>query len=204
MDSLRLQHGHELLLMEVMWDEPWCVDVHPSNGEGGVTSFRDDKVYISNGLTRAYSIPWRPASNVGVSSILQGQCSRDGELLRQGVCRRRRDAGSHQHDERLSKPRGIAWRPDGVRAWVSHLLIPKTVEDLRRCSRRPGRQANVGIIRSSQRTMAVIPRDAEHHTCTPPADTILWIPNNMLNSNACSCLKSAGADEYLPPRRFAP
>jgi len=174
------------LLAEVpVGAEPWCVDVHPSNGEVWVTSFRNDKVYIIDGAARAvidsvatgfetFGIAFNPAGTVALVT-----CTGADKIQAIDVATRTITNTINVY----RRPRGIAWRNDGVRAWVSHLLMPEPIDRLTTVFTATWTTSNVTINQVFGTDNAGYPSTMQNITLAPaPADTILWIPNNMINT----------------------
>jgi YVTN family beta-propeller protein len=174
------------LLAEVpVGREPWCVDIHPTNGEVWVTSLRDDHVYIIDGPSRAvidsiatgfetFGVAFNPAGTVALVTA-------SGADKIQAI-----DVASRTITNTMNvyrRPRGIAWRPDGQRAWVSHLLMPEFIGRLTAVFPATWTTQNIAINQVFGTDNAGYPSTMQNITLAPaPADTILWIPNNMINT----------------------
>ena len=165
--------------------EPWCVDVHPTNGEVWVTSLRDDHVYIIDGPARAvvdsvatgyetFGVAFNPAGTVALVTA-----SGADKIYAIDVATR-----TITHTLNVyRRPRGIAWRNDGVRAWVSHLLMPEFIGRMTTVFTATWTTSNININQVFGTNNAGYPSTMQNITLAPaPADTILWIPNNMINT----------------------
>jgi YVTN family beta-propeller protein len=177
-----------MLLAEIpVGREPWCVDVHPTNGEVWVTSMRDDHVYILDGASRTvvdsvaagfetFGVAFDPAGTVALVTA-----SGSDEIFVVDVASR---AITHTFDV-YRRPRGIAWSHDGTRAWVSHLLMPEYFGKLTAIDAgswtltQINLQQVFGLDRggylSSMQNIALAPA---------PGDSILWIPNTLINTKS--------------------
>ena len=165
--------------------EPWCVDVHPTNGEVWVTSLRDDHVYIIDGPARTvvdsvatgfetFGVAFNPAGTVALVTA-------SGADKVYAI-----DVATRTITNTLNvyrRPRGIAWRNDGVRAWVSHLLMPEFIGRVTTVFTATWTTSNINVNQVFGTNNAGYPSTMQNMTLAPaPADTILWIPNNMINT----------------------
>jgi YVTN family beta-propeller protein len=76
------------------------------------------------------------------------------------------------------RPRGIAWRSDARRAWITHLLMPEFFGRLSTYFPSTGTIAQILSSSCSIGLRRIPEHDAEHHPAPPPFDNILWIPAN--------------------------
>jgi YVTN family beta-propeller protein len=174
------------LLAEVpVGSEPWCVDIHPTNGEVWVTSLREDKVYIIDAPSRTviatidtafetFGVAFNPAGTVALVTAT-------GADKIQAIDVATRTVTNTMNVYR--RPRGIAWKADGLRAWVSHLLMPEFLGRMTTVFPATWTTSNIIINQVFGTDNAGYPSTMQNITLAPaPADTILWIPNNMINT----------------------
>ncbi|MBZ0268968.1 DUF11 domain-containing protein, partial [bacterium] len=172
--------------------EPWGLAMHPTNGEVWVTSSRDDQVYVVDAATKTvvdsiaagygtYGVAFNPAGDV---ALVTATGSDDIFVV---------DVASHSIVESLAdantierRPRAIAWRADGQRAFVSHLVTPG------------GRGLVTAVFASSWTTHNInvdaivdggdlngAPSVLQNIALAPaPADSLLWLPTTLLNADA--------------------
>lgn len=168
--------------------EPWCVDVHPSNGEVWVTSMRENKIYVIDGPSRTvittidnlgfdlFGVAFNPAGTIALATA-----SGSDEVLEI-------DAATRAVTHRVAvyrRPRGIAWRPDGARAWITHLLMPEFFGRLSTYFVSTSSVATIPINQTFGATLAGYPTCMQNATLAPPPyDVQLWIPNEMINTSA--------------------
>ncbi len=178
--------GSAFLADVIVGAEPWTLDIHPTNGEVWVTSMAENKVYIIDGPSRTvlttidnlgfdtYGVAFNPAGTAALVSAAGSDQLFEIDTATRTVSRT---------VSVYRRPRGIAWRADGNRAWVSHLLMPEFFGRLSTYFIATGTvsqiliqqvfHANNGGYPSTMTNVAVAP---------PPNDNMLWIPNNMINT----------------------
>ena len=181
--------GSSALLAEIpVGSEPWTVDVHPSNGEVWVTSMGENKVYVIDGPSRSvittidnlgfetYGVAFNPA---GTAALVTASGSDQIFEI---------DAATRSVTRTLSvyrRPRGIAWRNDGARAWVSHLLMPEFFGRLTTYFVSTGTKSEIFINQSFAAQTGGYPSTVQNITLAPaPLDSMLWMPNNLINTSA--------------------
>jgi YVTN family beta-propeller protein len=183
------QGGNEnQLLAEVpVGKEPWCVDVHPTNGEVWVTSFREDKVYIVDRASRSvittiptafetFGVCFNPAGTVALVTATGADKVQAIDVATRTI--------THTMNV-YRRPRGIAWKSDGTRAWVSHLLMPEFLGRMTIVFPDTWTTSSPIINQVFGTDNAGYPSTMQNLTVAPaPADTVLWIPNNMINTTA--------------------
>jgi large repetitive protein len=167
--------------------EPWCVDVHPTNGEAWVTSMRDNKVTIIDVATRTvidsiqvgfdtFGVSFDPQ---GINALVTGSGSDEIYLI---------DVATRTISATLPcyrRPRGIAWRADGQRAWVTHLLMPEFLGRLTTVFPDTHTTSQIIIFQTFGQQNGGYPSTMQNCTVAPaPYDNLLWIPNNMINTTA--------------------
>ena len=168
--------------------EPWCVDTHPSNGEVWVTSMGENRIYVIDGPSRSvlttiddlgfetFGVAFNPA---GTAALVTASGS--DEILEVSVATR----SISRRVNVYRRPRGIAWRPDGARAWVSHLLMPQFFGRLSIYFTATGTTSEIVINQVFHPTVGGYPTAMQNLTLAPPPfDVQLWIPNNMINTSA--------------------
>ena len=180
-------NANQLLAEVPVGKEPWCVDVHPTNGEVWVTSLREDKIYIINGAARSviatiptafetFGVCFNPAGTVALVTA-------SGADKVQAINVATRTVTNTMSVYR--RPRGIAWRSDGERAWVSHLLMPEGIGRMTTVFPATWTTSSPFINQVFGTNNAGYPSTMQNLTLAPaPADSILWIPNNMINTTA--------------------
>ncbi|MBZ0268263.1 hypothetical protein K8I85_08905 [bacterium] len=169
--------------------EPWCVDVHPSNGEAWVTSMAENKVTIIDVATRTvidsiqvgfdtYGVSFNPA---GTKALVTGTGS-DHIYLIDVVTRAVTDSLPTYR-----RPRGIAWRADGERAWITHLLMPEFIGKLTTYYPDTNTTGELFIFQNFGQESGGYPSTMQNITLAPPPfDNYLWLPNNLINTTAGS------------------
>ncbi len=169
--------------------EPWCVDMHPTNGEVWVTSLREDKVYIVDAASRTvltsipvgfetFGVAFNPAGTIALVTATGADKVYAIDVNTRAVTNTM---------STYRRPRGIAWKADGTRAWVSHLLMPEFHGRLTIVFPATWTTATSAINQIFDAELAVsgYPSTMQNITVAPaPADTILYIPNNMINTTA--------------------
>lgn len=168
--------------------EPWTVDIHPSNGEVWVTSMAENRVYVIDGPSRSvittidnlgfetYGVAFNPA---GTAALVTASGS--DQLFEI-------DAATRSVTRTLStyrRPRGIAWRNDGARAWITHLLMPEFFGRVTQYFVATGTKSEILVNQVFHPNNGGYPSTVQNITLAPaPGDTLLWIPNNMINTTA--------------------
>lgn len=168
--------------------EPWCVDVHPSNGEVWVTSMGENRIYVIDGPARAvlttidnlgfetFGVAFNPTGSAALVTA-----SGSDEILEVSVATR---TISHRINV-YRRPRGIAWRADGARAWVSHLLMPQFQGRLTTYFTATGTGSEIIINQVFHPTFGGYPSTVQNITLAPPPYEVqLWMPNNLINTSA--------------------
>jgi YVTN family beta-propeller protein len=165
--------------------EPWCVDIHPTNGEVWVTSNRDDRIIIIDAATRAvvdsiatgyetFGVAFSPD---GTQAVVTATGSDEVSLI---------DVASRQITSTAKvyrRPRGIAWAPDGSRAWVSHLLTPSYFARLTVVDAATGETSEILMRQVFGTDRAGYPSAMQNISLAPaPGDSLLWIPCELINS----------------------
>lgn len=181
-----LAPGANTLLAEIPVDrEPWCLDIHPTNGEIWVTSLRDDRITIIDGPSRTvvgtidtgfetFGVAFDPAGTNALVTVTGA----DRVLLIDVASR-----SITRTFDVYRRPRGIAWRADGRRAWVSHLLMPEyfgrlTVVDVDSAATR-----EIDLLQCFGSDRAGYPSGMQNITLGPaPDDSLLWMPMTLINS----------------------
>lgn len=165
--------------------EPWCVDIHPTNGEVWVTSYRDDQVTIIDAASRTvidsidtgfetFGVAFSPD---GSQAIVTASGSDD--VLRIDVATRTITSTTDVY----RRPRGIAWDPDGSRAWVSHLLTPSYFARLTQVDPTDGSTSEILMRQVFGTERAGYPSAMQNLSLAPaPGDSLLWIPCVLINS----------------------
>lgn len=166
--------------------EPWCVALHPFRPEAWVTSMANHRVYIVDTVTRAVT-----------DSIDAGYETFGVAFNPQGTVALVTATGSNQvfafdvetHATLATlpvylRPRGICWRGDGGRAWVSHLLMPEFQGRLTTVFSSTWTTAPSAVNQVFGQNLAGYPSTMQNITLAPaPGDTLLWIPNNMIHTS---------------------
>jgi YVTN family beta-propeller protein len=177
------------LLAEVpVGAEPWCVDIHPSNGEVWVTSMGENKVYVLDGPSRSvittidnlgfetFGVAFNPA---GTAALVTASGSDQLFEINTATRAVSRTVSVYR------RPRGIAWRADGVRAWVTHLLMPEFLGRLTVYFISTGTTSTIAINQVFHPNNGGYPSTVQNATLAPPPnDAMLWLPNNMINTTA--------------------
>lgn len=168
--------------------EPWCVDVHPDNGEAWVTSMGEGRVYIVDVATRTVitTIDDLGFETFGVSFSPDGQkalvtASGSNQLF---VI----DVDTRTVTDTLSvyrRPRGIAWRADGGRAWVTHLHIPDFNGWLTTFFESTTTTSQIQIKQTFTTQFGGYPSNMQNISAGPvPFSDWLWLPNTLINASA--------------------
>ncbi|HMB71697.1 MAG TPA: FlgD immunoglobulin-like domain containing protein [bacterium] len=166
--------------------EPWCVALHPFEPEAWVTSLANHRVYIVDTLTRAvtdsldagyetFGVAFNPQGTIALVTS-----SGSAEIF---VFDTETRALLAQLPVYL-RPRGICWRGDGARAWVSHLLMPEFQGRLTTVFASTLTTAPSAINQVFGLNLAGYPSTMQNIALAPaPGDTLLWIPNNMIHTS---------------------
>jgi len=167
--------------------EPWCVDVHPSNGEAWVTSMRDNKVTIIDVATRTvvdsiqvgfdtFGVSFNPA---GTKAVVTGTGSDHIYFV---------DVATHAVTDSFPtyrRPRGIAWRADGERAWITHLLMPGFLGRMTTFFPDTKTTSQIIISQTFGQESGGYPSTMQNITLAPaPFNNYLWMPTNLINTTA--------------------
>jgi YVTN family beta-propeller protein len=166
--------------------EPWCIDVHPGNGEAWVISMAENRIYVID--TDTYSVittiddlgfeTYGVAFNPSGSTALVTATGSD-EVFAVDVATR----AITQTFDVYRRPRGIAWKADGTRAWVSHLLMPEFFGRLTTVFPATWTTAEIFLQQVFHPDNGGYPSTMQGITLAPPPhDDYLWIPNNMINT----------------------
>ncbi|MBZ0269308.1 hypothetical protein K8I85_14235 [bacterium] len=165
--------------------DPWCVDIHPTNGEVWVGSHRDDEVTILDAATRTViaSIPTGfetfgvAFSPDGTKAIVTATGS--DEVMEIDVATRT----VTRTVDVYRRPRGIVWTEDGTRAFVSHLLTPSYFGRLTEIDPAAWTATEILLRQVWDVDRAGYPSAMQNLSIAPaPGDSILWIPNVLINS----------------------
>ncbi len=168
--------------------EPWCVDVHPDNGEAWVTSQGDNNVTIIDVATRTVltTIDDLGFETFGVSFSPDGQkalvtATGSDELF---VI----DVDTRTVTDTLPvfrRPRGICWKPDGTRAWITHMHIPDFFGRLTTFFESTTTTSEIIINQTFNAQFGGYPSNMQNISLAPPPfDDYLWIPNVLINATA--------------------
>ncbi len=163
--------------------DPWCLDIHPTNGEVWVASHRDDRIDIIDGPTRAvvasidagfetFGIAFAPAGDVALVTA-----SGSRQVFAVDVATR---TITHTFDA-YRAPRGIAWSADGTKAWVSHLLMPEYFGKLTVVDAVAWTASEINLLQVFGTNRAGYPSSMQNITLAPAGD-YLWIPTHLINS----------------------
>lgn len=167
--------------------EPWCVDIHPTNGEAWVTSMAENKVYIVDVAARSvittidvgfdtFGVSFDPQ---GVNALVT--CTGSDEVYLIDVATRTITATLPVY----RRPRGIAWRADGARAWVTHLLMPEFLGRMTEVFPDTKTSSQIIVFQTFGQQNGGYPSTMQNITLAPaPYNDILWMPNNMINTTA--------------------
>jgi YVTN family beta-propeller protein len=178
-------HANELLAEVPVGREPWCVDVHPTNGEVWVTSMRDDHVYIVDETTRAvvdsiaagfqtFGVAFDPTGTLAAVTAAGSD-----EVFIIDVATR---AVLHTFDV-YRRPRGIAWQPDGSRVWINHLLMPEYFGRLTVIETTGWTASEVNLLQVFGTNRGGYLSTMQNMTFAPaPFDAMLWLPATAINS----------------------
>jgi len=166
--------------------EPWCVALHPFRPEAWVTSQADHRVYIVDRVSRAvtdsldagyetFGVAFNPEETVAVVTA-----TGSAQIFAF-------DTETHAVLAQLAtyyRPRGICWRGDGERAWVSHLLMPEFFGRLTTVFPDTWTTAPGSIGQVFALNLGGYPSTIQNITLAPaPGDSLLWIPNNMIHTS---------------------
>ncbi len=163
--------------------DPWCLDIHPTNGEVWVASQRDDRIDIVDGPSRAviasidtgfeaFGVAFAPAGDVALVTA-----SGSREVFVVDVATR---AITHTFDV-YRAPRGIAWSADGTKAWVSHLLMPEYFGKLTVVDAGSWTTSEINLLQVFGTDRAGYPSSMQNITLAPAGDR-LWLPTHLINS----------------------
>lgn len=176
--------GAYTLLAEIpVGREPWCVDIHPTNGEVWVTSNRDDRVDVIDGPTRTvidsfhagygtFGVAFSPAGDV---ALVTASGSHQVFVV---------DVATHTITHTFDvyrNARGIAWSPDGTKAWVSHLLMPDYFGHLTVVDATTWTTSTINLLQVFGTDRAGYPSSMQNITLAPNGD-LLWLPTHLVNS----------------------
>jgi YVTN family beta-propeller protein len=174
------------LLAEIpVGNGPWCLDIHPTNGEIWVACQGDDRIVIVDGPGRTvigsfdagfetFGVAFSPQGDValvtatGSDEIFVVDVATRAILETMPVYRR---------------PRGIAWREDGARAWVSHLLQPEYFGRLTVVEPAAGTTHEIQLLQVFGSQRGGYAACMQNIALGPaPADSLLWMPTHLVNS----------------------
>ncbi|MCA9752643.1 MAG: hypothetical protein KC591_10665 [Gemmatimonadetes bacterium] len=165
--------------------EPWCLAIHPTNGEVWVTSERDDHVYIVDAATRAvvdslpagfetFGVAFDPS---GMSAFVTASGSDQLFVF---------DVPTRTVTNTLSlyrRPRGIAVRGDAERVWITHLLNPEFFGRVTTYFPSTSTKSEILINQVFGTDIAGYPSTVQNPIIAPPPyDGLLWLPNNTINT----------------------
>jgi uncharacterized repeat protein (TIGR01451 family) len=177
------------LLAEIeVGGEPWTVALHPTNGEAWVASMARHHVYMIDVASRTvvdsvaagfetYGVAFDPAGTVALVTASGSDQIFVVDVATHAVT----DLSATNTIQR--SPRGIAWRPNGTRAWVSHLVSRKAMGLLTAVYPSSWTTANVGVTAIVDGgPLDGIPNALQNVTMAPaPGDSMLWVPANLQN-----------------------
>jgi len=165
--------------------EPWTLDVHPTNGEVWVASLADDKVYILDAASRTvvdsfdagfatFGVCFNP---LGTKAVVTATGSDEVFAI---------DVASRSVLQTMSvfrRPRGIAWRTDGGRAFVTHLLTPEPQFFGRLTTVFPATWTTAPIFLAQvfHANFGGYPH-AMQGAAIAPGDQYIWIPLTLINT----------------------
>lgn len=163
--------------------EPWCVDVHPTNGEVWVTSQRDDRVDIIDGPTRTvvasidagfgtFGVAFAPSGDVALVTAGGSRQVFAVDVATRTITRT---------FDVYRAPRGIAWSADGTKAWISHLLMPEYFGKLTVVDAVAWTASEIQLLQVFGTDRAGYPSSMQNITLAPAGD-LLWLPTHLINS----------------------
>lgn len=177
---------HSLVAEIAVGAEPWCIDIHPSNGEAWVTSMAENRIYIIDTATRSvlttiddlgfetYGVSFNPAGTVALVTATGSD-----EIFAVDVATR---TVTHTLPS-YRRPRGIAWRADGARAWITHLMMPEFIGRLTTVFTSTMTTSEILMNQIFGLDDAGYPSTMQGITLAPaPYDDYVWIPNNAINT----------------------
>lgn len=165
--------------------EPWSLDIHPTNGEVWVACSRDDRITVIDGPSRTvidsiatgyetFGIAFDPT---GATALVTASGADRVHLV---------DVASRtilRSWDVYRRPRGIAWRADGGRAWVSHLLMPEYFGHLTVVDPDSATVSTIDLLQCFGTDKAGYPSCMQNITLAPaPGDSLLWMPVTLVNS----------------------
>jgi YVTN family beta-propeller protein len=175
------------LLAEVaVGANPWTVELHPWNGEAWVASMDDDRIDVVDVASRTvidsidlgyqtFGVAFNPQGTLalvtatGSDQVFAVDVATRSPIATLAVYRR---------------PRGIVWRDDGGRAWVSHLLMPEFIGRLTRVFPSTWTKDEIFINQVFNQNLGGYPSTIQNIAIAPaPGDTLLWLPNNMIHTS---------------------
>ena len=171
--------------------EPWCLDIHPTNGEVWVTSLLDDAVYVIDGPSRTvidtistgyetFGVAFAPDGLTALVTVSGADRIHEIDVATRTITRSL---------DVPRRPRGIAWRPDGERAWVTHLLMPLFFGQMTEVFPSTWTTSNILLRQVFGTNRAGYPSTMQNVTLLPaPADTMLWLPTNLINTTTGALL----------------
>ncbi len=185
--GLQAPDENQLLAEIPVGAEPWSVDIHPTNGEVWVTSMAEDKVFIIDAASRTvvgsiatgfetFAVAFNPA---GTTALVTASGADKVHAINVAT----RTVTNTMFVYR--RPRGIAWKSDGSRAWVSHLLMPELTGRLTAVNPSFWTTSSITLNQVFALANGGYPSTMQNLSLFPaPGDTVLWIPNNMINTAA--------------------
>lgn len=180
-------NANQLLAQVVVGAEPWCVDTHPTNGEVWVTSLAEDKIYVINGPARSvvatipigfetFGVAFNPSGTTALATATGADKIYAVDVATRIVTN---TMNSYR------RPRGIAWRNDGLRGWVCHLTMPESTGRMTQVFPATWTTSSISFGQVFGTDNAGYPSTVQNITIHPAsADSILWVPNNMVNTTA--------------------
>lgn len=178
--------GVNTLLAEIpVGREPWCLDVHPTNGEVWVGSYRDDEITIIDAATRTvigsidtgfetFGVAFNPAGTTALVTASGADRIHEIDVATRAVTRT---------VDVYRRPRGVAWSNDGSHAWITHLLTPGYFGRLTEFDAGTGATSEILLRQVFGTDLGGYPSAMQNLTLAPaPADTLLWLPNIVINS----------------------
>jgi uncharacterized repeat protein (TIGR01451 family) len=181
--------GENTLLAEIpVGAEPWTVALHPTNGEAWVALQGAHQVMIVDVASRTVtdSIPagfetYGVAFNAAGTTALVTASGSDQIFSVDVATHAVTDLSATNTVQR--SPRGIAWRADGTRAWVSHLVSREAFGLVTAVYPSSWTTAEIGLIAVAEGgRLDGIPNGLQNVTMSPaPDDSMLWAPANLQN-----------------------
>jgi len=181
----RTPGAHALLAEIPVGREPWCLDIHPTNGEVWVASSRDDRIDVIDAASRTviatidtgfetFGVAFAPSGDVALVTATGADEIRVVDVATRTVIRTL---------PAYRRPRGIAWRNDSGRAWVSHLMHPEYFGRLTVVDAATWTTTEIEIRQVFGTDHAGYLTCMQNITLAPaPHDSILWVPTHLINS----------------------